>query len=218
VICHPDGVRHMVDPAKLWEGTRQVLGPLAEAYGEILPVPANRIGFSETIGLRQIRAFLTPGHAPHHCCYLLDDLLFAGEVAGVRCDVLRGIYMRPATPPRFILEVARDSIERMIDLAPRHMVFAHHGLVDNALEHLKIGRDQLDLWVDGVAETIDLPDGERDEVLFAWLREHDPCFRLIDQLDEDIYDRERVFIGNSVSGMRDYVANRRLAQQMQQAQ
>jgi glyoxylase-like metal-dependent hydrolase (beta-lactamase superfamily II) len=205
VICHPEGVRHMVAPAKLWEGTRQVLGQLAEAYGEILPVPTDRIGFAEKIGPLGLRAFLTPGHASHHCCYLLDDLLFGGEVAGVRCEVPDGIYMRPATPPRFILEVARDSIERMIALAPKYLVFAHYGLVDTAVEHLQIGRDQLELWVKGVAETLALPDVERTAELFAWLSEHDPCFRLIDQLEEDIYHRERIFIANTVRGMTDYV-------------
>ena len=75
----------MVAPAKLWEGSQKVLGPqLAEAYGKILPVPEGSILFEEKIGSTGVRAFLTPGHAQHHCCYLVDDLLFAGEVAGVQ--------------------------------------------------------------------------------------------------------------------------------------
>ena len=83
VICHPDGIAHLVNPAKLWAGSRKVLGRLADAYGEILAVPEKQIGFAEEIGSPRLRAFLTPGHAPHHCCYLFDDLLFAGEVAAV---------------------------------------------------------------------------------------------------------------------------------------
>lgn len=31
VICHPKGIRHMVQPEKLWESSRQVLGPLARS-------------------------------------------------------------------------------------------------------------------------------------------------------------------------------------------
>ena len=207
VICHPEGVRHMVEPAKLWQGSRKVLGEaMAEAYGEILPVPAERIGFAETIGATGVRAHLTPGHAAHHVCYQLDELLFGGEVAGVRCPVPRGIYMRPATPPRFLLPVALDSLERMIALAPRYLVFAHYGLVDDALEHLRIARDQLRLWVRGVAETAGVEPARREEALFAWLQERDRNYRNIHQLAPALFARERIFLGNTLRGMGEYVA------------
>ncbi len=206
VICHPDGVRHMVAPEKLWQGSLQVLGKTAAAYGEIVPVPAKSIGFAETIGAGAVRAFLTPGHAPHHCCYLLDDLLFAGEVAGVRCAVPQGIYLRPATPPRFIQSVALDSLDRMIALAPRRLVFAHYGLAENALEHLAIARRQLLSWVRGVAETTGVEEAGREEALHHWLLAHDENYRNIRQLPPDIYRRERIFLGNTLRGMSEYVA------------
>lgn len=205
VICHPEGIRHLIAPEKLWQGSRKVLGGLAEAYGEIMPVPQEKIGFAEKIGETGGRAFLTPGHAQHHCCYLLGDLLFAGEVAGVRSEVPKGIYMRPATPPRFLLEVALDSIDRMIALAPRRMVFAHYGQVDNALEHLQIGRRQLLLWVQGVAATAAMPESRREEVFFSWLLEQDEVYRNITQLPSDIFARERIFLGNTLRGMLEYV-------------
>jgi len=207
VYCHPEGVRHMVAPEKLWLGSRQVLGAeLADAYGEILPVPAAQIGFAEEIGTTGVHAYLTPGHAPHHCCYRLGDLLFAGEAAGVRCEIDTGIYMRPATPPRFILQTALDSVERMLALAPRRMVFAHYGLVEDALTHLRIGRDQLQLWVEGVAQLDGLPEAEREAAFFDWLLEHDPVYHNIDRLPDDIRVRERIFLGNTLRGMSDYVA------------
>lgn len=205
VICHPDGIRHMTAPEKLWEGSRKVLGALAEIYGEIVPVPAERIRFEECVGSTGIRTFLTPGHAQHHCSYLLDDLLFGGEVAGVRCDVPDGIFMRPATPPRFILEVALDSIDRMIALAPQRLVFAHYGLVDNALDHLRIARTQLLLWVRGVAAVAEAEGSRREDALIAWLMEHDPQYRNITQLPPDIRARERYFFGNTLRGMSEYV-------------
>ncbi len=205
VICHPEGVRHMVEPEKLWQGSRKVLGALADAYGEILPIPAERIGFHDVVGETGVRAFLTPGHAQHHVCYLLDDLLFGGEVAGVRGEVGQGIYMRPATPPRFILDVALDSIDRMIALAPRAMAFGHYGLVDNALEHLQIGRRQLQLWVRGVAATAELKASWREEAIFQWLLEKDEVYRNVQQLPADIFKRERGFLGNTLRGMIEYV-------------
>lgn len=205
VICHPEGIRHLVSPAKLWQGSQKVLGNLAEMYGEILPVSADRIAFEEEIGKTGVRAFLTPGHAQHHCCYLIDDLLFAGEVAGVRSEVAEGIYMRPATPPRFFLEVALDSLDRMIALAPRRMVFAHYGLTDAALEHLRTGRRQLLLWVRGVVETASAESSQREERILAWLMEHDEIFRNHIQLPPDIRARERYFLGNALRGMIEYV-------------
>lgn len=206
VCCHPDGVRHLVEPRQLWEGSLKVLGRTAEAYGEIVPVPAERIGFSDRIGATGIQVHLTPGHAPHHCCYQAGDLLFAGEVAGVRGEVADGIYMRPATPPRFVLPVALDSLQRMIDLAPRRMVFAHYGLIDNALDHLHIAHRQLRLWVRGAATIIANGDGEDSEAFITWLLDHDDNFRNIDQLPAEIQPREREFIGNTLRGMGGYVA------------
>jgi glyoxylase-like metal-dependent hydrolase (beta-lactamase superfamily II) len=205
VVCHPDGIRHMVAPEKLWQGSRKVLGALAETYGEIVPVPAEQIRFEETIGHTGIRTFLTPGHAQHHCSYLLNDLLFGGEVAGVRYPVAEGIFMRPATPPRFILEVALDSIDRMIALAPQRMVFAHYGLVDNALEHLRIARNQLLLWVKGVAATAAVEESGREAALIDWLFEHDVHYRNFAYLPPDIKARERYFFGNTLRGMSEYV-------------
>ncbi|MCK4536940.1 MAG: MBL fold metallo-hydrolase, partial [Desulfuromonadales bacterium] len=63
VICHPDGIRHMIEPEKLWQGSLKVLGTLAETFGEIIPVPKNRIGYDELIAESGLRCFLTPGHA-----------------------------------------------------------------------------------------------------------------------------------------------------------
>jgi glyoxylase-like metal-dependent hydrolase (beta-lactamase superfamily II) len=209
VICHPDGIRHLVAPAKLWEGSQKVLGPqLAAAYGEIVPVPQESILFEEQIGRTGVRAFLTPGHAQHHCCYLLDDLLFAGEVAGVRSVVPNGILIRPATPPRFILEIALDSVERMLALQPGRMVFAHYGMVDTAALHLTIARNQLLLWVKGATAVATVAEAEREEAMFAWLQEHDEHYRNITQLPDDIRARERYFFGNTYRGMAEYVAER----------
>jgi glyoxylase-like metal-dependent hydrolase (beta-lactamase superfamily II) len=206
VICHPDGIRHLIEPAKLWQGSQQVLGVLAEAYGEIVPVPADNILFSEDIGNGEIRSFLTPGHAQHHSCYLVDDLLFGGEVAGVRCELPGdAIFIRPATPPRFILEVALNSIDRMIDLAPKRMVFAHYGLVETAVAHLTIAREQLLLWVRCVASVAASGAANPEEAVIDRLRQRDPYYRNVSLLPADIAARERYFLGNTLKGMTDYV-------------
>ncbi|MFN2256994.1 MAG: MBL fold metallo-hydrolase, partial [Desulfuromonadaceae bacterium] len=104
VICHPAGVKHMLEPQALWDGSLKVLGKVAQEYGEIVPVPAENIHLQSTLEDRaklddpRIEILHTPGHASHHLSFMLDNLLIAGEVAGVGCDTPVGNYMRPATP------------------------------------------------------------------------------------------------------------------------
>ncbi len=207
VICHPQGIKHLLAPEKLWQGSQQVLGALAQTYGEILPIPAEQISFTEEVGATGIRTHLTPGHAQHHCCYQFGEVLFAGELIGVHCPVPKGIYLRPATPPRFILEVAVESIDRMLALQPKHLVIAHYGMVNEAVKHLTIGRKQLKLWTKGVSLNIHKNDEVKEDELLEWLLEHDVNYRNINQLDEDIASRERYFLGNSLRGMQEYVRN-----------
>jgi glyoxylase-like metal-dependent hydrolase (beta-lactamase superfamily II) len=205
VICHPQGIRHLITPDKLWQGSRQVLGGLAAVYGKIAPVPENQIRFAETLAEGRIRVYQTPGHAQHHCCYLFNELLFGGEVTGVHCAVERGIYLRPATPPRFILEVAEDSLRRMIELQPRYLVIAHHGLVEPALRYLETGLNQLRLWVKGVLELSESKKDFSDYEFMVWLLRNDQNFANLGQLAADLQARERYFLGNSLRGMKEYV-------------
>jgi hypothetical protein len=93
----------------------------------------------------------------------------------------------------------------MIALAPRTMVFAHHGLADDAVDHLQIARRQLLLWVQGVAETASVDESKREEALFRWLLKRDEIYRNIHQLPPDIHARERIFLGNTLRGMSEYV-------------
>ena len=215
VICHPQGIRHLIAPEKLWQGSQQVLGKLAAIYGEIVPVPEERIRCADSLAEGRIKVFQTPGHAQHHCCYLLDDLLFGGEVAGVHCAVADGIYMRPATPPRFFLEVAEDSLKRMIEQQPRYLVIAHHGLVEPALTYLETGLRQLRLWVNGVLELIDTKTDFTEDEFLDWLLKHDRNFANFGQLDTDLQVRERYFLGNSLRGMKEYVEQLSAAQRRQ---
>ncbi|MBW2185304.1 MAG: MBL fold metallo-hydrolase [Deltaproteobacteria bacterium] len=204
VICHPDGVRHMISPEKLWQGSLQVLGEMAETYGEIIPIASDKISFTERVGDTGIEVHKTPGHAAHHMCFKYDDLLIGGEICGVHGEIEDGIYMRPATPPRFMQDVAIDSIDRMIALNPRCLIIAHHGLVEPAVRYLEIGRQQLILWVQAVAATVACDQKTREQAIYDWLIERDEVFKNIDQLDADLYARERYFMGNSLRGMIDY--------------
>lgn len=102
-------------------------------WGEVLPVPAERIVVLEDeatirVGHRLLRALHTPGHAPHHLAYYEPGSrsLFAGDVAAVRLADAR--YVRPPTlPPEVDLDLWRDSIARVRDLNPLRLYLAHFG-------------------------------------------------------------------------------------------
>jgi hypothetical protein len=51
VICHPEGIRHMVSPQKLWKGHVQCWGP-GRAYGEIVAVPTEKIRMRSMLVIR----------------------------------------------------------------------------------------------------------------------------------------------------------------------
>lgn len=95
----------------------------------------------------------------------------------------------------------------MIDLQPRYLIIAHYGLVEPAIEYLKIGHHQLRLWVKGITQlNVTYGTPSRQQIL-QWLTDNDPNFQNINQLEEDICTREDYFLDNSLRGMSDYISH-----------
>lgn len=92
LVAHPRAGRHMIDPSRLWQGAYSVYGDkLADLFGSILPVPAERVlirnhGETLDIGSRTLTFFDSPGHAKHHFTILdpVADALYAGDALGIR--------------------------------------------------------------------------------------------------------------------------------------
>ena len=162
MAVHEKGRAHLLDPARLWSGSREVLGRTAEVYGEPRPVPAAALAGADDLARHGVRTVPTPGHASHHQCFVHAGTLYVGEAAGTYLDLVAegfvsaepaaangagsgtepslGYYLRPATPPRFDLEVALASLERLLALRPppARIAFAHHGL--HTGEHARCAR------------------------------------------------------------------------------
>ena len=203
-VCHAKGVSHLVDPAKLWEGSCKILGPLAEAYGEIAPVPSSRIGYEETVtvGPLTLQAVETPGHAAHHLVFRVEDVLFAGELAGVCFPVDGHTYQRPATPPTYFHDVFQKSIDRALRLDVQRLCFGHYGASSDPKGALSRARSQLDLWTETVARFLELDPEELEEAVFQELLAVDPLFAPFWKLPPDVQTRERYFFANTIKGMR----------------
>lgn len=151
--------KHMVDPAKLWESTKQVLGERAEVYGPYKPVPPGRIlevreGDSISAGSFKLEVIESPGHAYHHICYLMPSMkaLFAGDAVGVRLPKADATV--PTTPPPFRLDIELKTLDKLASLAPEHLCYTHFGAYPNAVEMILGYRRQLELWYSTVREML----------------------------------------------------------------
>lgn len=206
IVCHPKAVAHLADPARLWEGSRKVLGALAEVYGPVEPVPAERLVPADRFAEPGIAPLLTPGHAPHHVSFAVGEVLFAGEACGVVFDLgADGIYMRPATPPVFALGRALESLERLIALRPGRMVVGHSGLYADGAGLLRRHREQLLAWERLVAEDPERPAAAWAEEVLA----RDPLLAGFAAFPPAAQERERYFLGNSLAGFLGWAASRR---------
>lgn len=142
LLVHPRGVRHMVDPARLWEGTAAVYGAerAFELYGRLVPVPAERIvaateGMEIDLAGRKLRILDTPGHARHHVC-IWDETsrsFFTGDTFGLSYRELdvdgRAFIIPTTTPTQFDPAAMHASIDRMLSFEPHSMYLTHFSRV-----------------------------------------------------------------------------------------
>jgi len=203
VVCHEAAVPHLVDPEKLWQGTVKTLGKTARAYGPISPVPRQRLIAAEQWSENGVWAILTPGHAVHHVSYLAPDgILFAGEAGGVNIDFgMNRTYLRPATPPRFDLEISAASIDRLLAEHPATICYGHTACRPNAVKWLQTHQEQLYAWEKIIAEEIREKTGETEvERCAGRLLAEDPLLTGLADAPAAAYRRERFFMNNSIRG------------------
>jgi glyoxylase-like metal-dependent hydrolase (beta-lactamase superfamily II) len=172
-------------------------------YGPIAPIPASRIQFRERIraGAATIQVLMTPGHAAHHLCFYIDDILFVGEAFGVYYQFGKNTYLRPSTPPVFKPDVYRQSINLLANLDVGHLCFGHYGyraemqsIVDTALR-------QLDLWLDVVETHVRTGEVKPRHQILKTLLQNDPGLAAYPRLSKSVQARERYFLQNSITGM-----------------
>jgi len=208
IFCHPKAIAHLADPQRLWQGSLATLGDTARAYGPMLPVPQRQLHAVDELDGIGISAILTPGHAPHHVSFQVGDTLFAGEAGGVfmAAEGSRDPWLRPATPPRFFLDVSLASIDRLLARPPATLCYGHYGSTPDGAHLLQAHRRQLKRWariIDALWGGAETPP-EVAACLEALLAE-DPLLAAWPRLPEDVRRRERTFLGNSIRGFLGYL-------------
>ena len=202
IVCHESGIPHLAEPSRLWEGTQKVLGSMALAYGPIQAVEASRLVDVNHFQAEDVNPIITPGHAPHHVSYQTEHYLFAGETGGIYVSLpQKKFYMRPATPPRFFLDIAMRSVDALIASQPKTICYSHFGIHEDAPMMLEAHREQLIRWEALISNEIQSCAAiNRNAACMKRLLEEDPLMANFDQLTPDIQEREAYFLKNSIKG------------------
>ncbi len=139
VWVHERGARHLIDPGKLLASAGRLYGEEMERlWGEVLPVPAERIrSLAGGEALPGFQVAYTPGHAGHHVAYLHAEsgTAFCGDLAGVRI-VEQGPVFAPTPPPDIDLPAWRASLQIVESWRPSSLVATHFGRYADVAEHL----------------------------------------------------------------------------------
>jgi len=151
IYVHPRGAPHLIDPAKLVASATRLYGDQMERlWGEFAAIPSARVRVLEDndvveVAPFRIRAIATPGHASHHHIFHWDDIVFGGDVAGVRMG--NGPPLPPLVPPELDIEAWRESLAKIRTLNPAKLYLPHFGLVTNDIAaHLDALEERIVNW------------------------------------------------------------------------
>ena len=200
VICHEKALKYLIDPLKLWNGSLKVLGKIAEMFGPPKPVPMKRLIPHTESDLKDLLIIETPGHAPHHLSFSYGNRLFVGEAGGNYFVVEGSEYLRPATPPRFFLDVCLKSVDRLLALENQPIYYAHFGGAASSHHLLEIFRDQLMRWKEIISEQT--LKGHEDLIRRCTdaLFERDPNLEAFHKMAPYTREREKIFMANAIKG------------------
>ena len=146
LVVHPKGARHLIDPQRLVESTKQVYGEdkFNSLYGDIIPVDSNRVITAENntsidLNGRELVITHTPGHARHHFCVFdtMSEGWFTGDTFGLSYPDINSnskYYLLPSTTPvQFEPEVWPNSLQLLLEKNPKQMYLTHFGAVEDVV-------------------------------------------------------------------------------------
>lgn len=205
VVCHKRAVAHLVEPSRLWAGSLQVLGEMAEVYGPPERVAEEVLVPHDEARIPGLRVLETPGHAPHHISFSYKGHLFAGEAGGVYFDLDGADYLRPATPPRFDFHVSMKSVETLMALEDQVLCYAHFGSAESSHRMLARFKAQLLRWRDILEKELETDPSVSAAVCTERLLGKDPELGTLPLIPREMRSRERFFLENSVKGFVEYL-------------
>jgi glyoxylase-like metal-dependent hydrolase (beta-lactamase superfamily II) len=151
IYVHPRGVQHLVNPEKLIASASMIYGDqMDRLWGEINGIDIQKVRGvenQEAIKLNDLvfKAHHTPGHANHHIVWSINDLVFTGDVAGVKM-VKNGPVIPPCPPPDIDIPLWLKSIETIRILRPKKLCLTHFGVISDWKNHLDELEERLLKW------------------------------------------------------------------------
>lgn len=203
IVCHPSGIKHLHLPQKLWRASLSVLKDFALAYHEPKSTPLDQLISAEAFAHNDITVLKTPGHAPHHLSFAHKECLFIGEAAGIFFNLGAG-YLRPATPPRYDMASALQSLQMLEHLRPKATAFAHYGVCNDGLKQIRNAQTQLKLWANTARHIILHEGGSLSECIDELLRT-DPLVQNFGMFNQMEQQRERGFFANALLGITEWL-------------
>ncbi|WP_422360966.1 MBL fold metallo-hydrolase [Reichenbachiella sp.] len=150
IYLHPFGAKNMEDPSRLMESATRIYGDQMDTlWGQMKQIPANQLIQVEDqqsfeFGEVQIKSLHTPGHAKHHIAWQVGDVIFTGDVAGVKID--KGPVVPPCPPPDINLEDWKASINILREAKPSALYLTHYNQITDIADHLTALENILDDW------------------------------------------------------------------------
>ncbi|MEW6287742.1 MAG: MBL fold metallo-hydrolase [Chloroflexota bacterium] len=177
IFVHPVGAPHMLNPERLLTSAARIYGDRMESlWGEFLPVPESQLQVPKDaeairIGNAEFVPLNTPGHAEHHYSYLFEDVLFSGDVGGVRIPGYP--YLRvPMPPPELHIERWHESLARLRREKIAHIAPTHFGMFDDPqwqLDEVEKGLTAASRWLEEVMPSNPTIEELRERFI-AWMR------------------------------------------------
>ncbi len=131
IYVHPEGYRHIHNPEKLLASAKRIYGDMMDwLWGTLKPIPATHLQIVEDneiiqIGDCEFKSIHSPGHAKHHTAWQLGNVLFTGDVAGVRIE--NGPILPPCPPPDIDIEMWEASINKCLEIKGVDTYYLTHG-------------------------------------------------------------------------------------------
>jgi glyoxylase-like metal-dependent hydrolase (beta-lactamase superfamily II) len=150
VYVHPFGEGHMQDPTKLYNSAKMIYGDEMERlWGQMKQIDPDKLhavrhGEKIEIGDKVFTGWHTPGHAKHHIAWQLDDVIFTGDVAGVKIE--NGPVVPPCPPPDINIEDWNESIDLILGLEPNKLYLTHYDGVTEIEAHMSDLKVMLNDW------------------------------------------------------------------------
>jgi len=189
IYVHPIGLPHLQNPEKLWNSAKMIYGDdMDRLWGNMEPIDGSLMvpaddGDVLSIGELEIKVHYTPGHAIHHNAYQLGNIIFTGDVAGVKIN--NGPVVPPCPPPDINVELWLNSIEKLRNLNPEKLYLTHFGIVENPVSHLSELELILDDWASWMKQHFDAGTAA-DEITPQFMEYTQNQLRIAGVSDEDL--------------------------------